>query len=80
MSEPFDGWESLEHGSSLSRDFNGLANHAGNNMSENDFTFPCEGISEDDDEVTESKIKDFLDEKVFSCLKQYKFVRFVVGI
>uniref|UniRef100_A0ACD6AC01 Uncharacterized protein n=2 Tax=Avena sativa TaxID=4498 RepID=A0ACD6AC01_AVESA len=76
MSEPFDGWEGVEQICSQSRDFDGLANHAESNMSENDFTFPCEGISEEDDEVTESKIKDFLDEKVLSCLKQCKVVPF----
>jgi hypothetical protein len=69
MSEPFDGWEGLEQRCSQSRDFDGLANHAESNISENDFTFPCEGISEDDDEVTESKIKDFLDEKVVFMLE-----------
>ncbi|CAM0911531.1 unnamed protein product [Alopecurus aequalis] len=69
MSEPFDGWESLKQRSSQSMGFNGLANHAESNMSENDFTFPCDGISEEDDEVTESKIKDFLDEKAIDMKK-----------
>ncbi|XP_051205054.1 mitogen-activated protein kinase kinase kinase NPK1 [Lolium perenne] len=69
ISEPFDGWEGREQRSSQSRDFNGLANHAESNISENDFTFPCEGISEEDDEVTESKIKDFLDEKAIDMKK-----------
>lgn len=32
---------------------------------DNDFSFPCgSSLSEDDDEVTESKIRAFLDEKV----------------
>lgn len=37
---------------------------------ESDFTFPCEppSASEDDDEVTESKIRAFLDEKVLIYL------------
>ena len=35
------------------------------NKGSNDFSFPCgPSVSEDDDEVTESKIRDFLDEKV----------------
>uniref|UniRef100_A0ACD5ZYY8 Uncharacterized protein n=1 Tax=Avena sativa TaxID=4498 RepID=A0ACD5ZYY8_AVESA len=69
MSEPFDGWEGVEQRCSQSREFDGLAKHAEINMSENDFTFPCEGISEEDDEVTESKIKDFLDEKAIDMKK-----------
>jgi hypothetical protein len=76
ISEPFDGWEGREQRSSQSRDFNGLANHAESNISENDFTFPCEGISEEDDEVTESKIKDFLDEKVFFMLEPVQIHHF----
>ncbi|XXG79434.1 hypothetical protein AAC387_Pa09g0502 [Persea americana] len=37
---------------------------------ENDFTFPCEpAASEDDDEVTESKIRAFLDEKALELKK-----------
>lgn len=37
---------------------------------ENDFTFPCEPIpTEDDDEVTESKIRAFLDEKALDLKK-----------
>lgn len=33
------------------------------------FSFPCESLSMDDDELTESKIKAFLDEKVLFQLK-----------
>lgn len=77
MAEPFDDWESPEQQrSSQLRGFGGLAKHAESNMSENDFTFPCEGSCEEDDEVTESKIKEFLDEKVFTMfdsLRQCKF-------
>ncbi|KQJ98302.1 mitogen-activated protein kinase kinase kinase NPK1 [Brachypodium distachyon] len=69
VSEPFDGWESLEQRSTQSRAFNGLVNHAESDMAENDFAFPCEAISEEDDEVTESKIKDFLDEKAIDMKK-----------
>ncbi|RVW53471.1 Mitogen-activated protein kinase kinase kinase NPK1 [Vitis vinifera] len=45
----------------------GISNKGGN-----DFSFPCgPSVSEDDDEVTESKIRDFLDEKVlFSFVVQ----------
>uniref|UniRef100_A0A0E0AVF1 mitogen-activated protein kinase kinase kinase n=1 Tax=Oryza glumipatula TaxID=40148 RepID=A0A0E0AVF1_9ORYZ len=69
MSEPFDDWESPEQRSSQSREFRGLAKHVENNMSENDFTFPCEGGCEEDDELTESKIKEFLDEKAIDLKK-----------
>lgn len=35
---------------------------------ENDFSYPSEPLgTDDDDEVTESKIRDFLDEKVLLC-------------
>uniref|UniRef100_A0A0E0ELK5 mitogen-activated protein kinase kinase kinase n=2 Tax=Oryza meridionalis TaxID=40149 RepID=A0A0E0ELK5_9ORYZ len=69
MSEPFDDWESPQQRSSQSREFGGLAKHVENNMSENDFTFPCEGGCEEDDELTESKIKEFLDEKAIDLKK-----------
>ncbi|KAF6162792.1 hypothetical protein GIB67_029061 [Kingdonia uniflora] len=39
-------------------------------MTEKDFTFPCgPSVSEDDDEVTESKIRAFLDEKALDLKK-----------
>jgi hypothetical protein len=45
-------------------------------MSENDFTFPCEGSCEEDDEFTESKIKEFLEEKVFIIFVALHFLPF----
>lgn len=73
MSEPFDNWESKldmspEQNSHQSTEFSGLANHAESSITENDFTFPCEGSCEDDDVLTESKIKEFLEEKVLNIL------------
>jgi mitogen-activated protein kinase kinase kinase len=39
--------------------------HEASGKGQNDFTFPCGPVvPEDDDEVTESKIRAFLDEKV----------------
>ncbi|TVU05834.1 hypothetical protein EJB05_49018, partial [Eragrostis curvula] len=74
MLEPFDEWESKldispEQRTSQSREFGGLAKLAESQMSENDFTFPCEGSCEEDDEFTESKIKEFLDEKATDLKK-----------
>jgi mitogen-activated protein kinase kinase kinase ANP1 len=71
MSEPFDNWESKfdmspEKNSHQSMEFGGLAKHAESSITENDFTFPVEGSCEDDDVLTESKIKAFLEEKVLS--------------
>ncbi|CAO2206767.1 unnamed protein product [Urochloa humidicola] len=54
---------------SQSREFGGLAKLAESQMSENDFTLPCEGSCEEDDEFTESKIKEFLDEKAMDLKK-----------
>nr|CAB3480980.1 unnamed protein product [Digitaria exilis] len=73
MCEPSDEWESKLDISpaqrlSQSREFGGLAKLAESQMSEKDFTFPCEGSCEEDDEFTESRIKEFLDEKVFVIL------------
>ena len=69
MCEPSVEWERKLDISpeqvSQSREFAGLAKLAESQMSQNDFTFPCEGSCEEDDEFTESKIKEFLDEKVF---------------
>lgn len=71
MSEPFDDWRckfdlSPEQGRIDSEDFNGAVNCAESSAGkgENDFTIPSELVSEEDDEVTESKIRAFLDEKV----------------
>ncbi|XP_062190998.1 mitogen-activated protein kinase kinase kinase NPK1-like isoform X2 [Phragmites australis] len=74
MSEPSDEWESKldispDQRFSQSREFGGLAKLAESQMSENDFTFPCEGSCEEDDEFTESKIKEFLDEKATDLKK-----------
>uniref|UniRef100_A0A0E0B2F4 mitogen-activated protein kinase kinase kinase n=1 Tax=Oryza glumipatula TaxID=40148 RepID=A0A0E0B2F4_9ORYZ len=74
MSEAFDNWESKfdassEQNSHQSMEFGGLAKHAESSMTENDFTFPCEGSCEDDDVLTESKIKAFLDEKALDLKK-----------
>lgn len=41
---------------------------------ESEFTFPCGPSAEDAEEVTESKIRAFLDEKVLFCAHQ-KFCR-----
>ncbi|CAL5002061.1 unnamed protein product [Urochloa decumbens] len=74
MCEPSDEWErkldiSPEQRISQSREFGGLAKLAESQMSENDFTLPCEGSCEEDDEFTESKIKEFLDEKAIDLKK-----------
>ncbi|KAK3129970.1 hypothetical protein QOZ80_6BG0487250 [Eleusine coracana subsp. coracana] len=74
MSEPFDNWEnkfdiSAEQNSRQSTEFSGLANHTESSITENDFTFPCEGSCEDDDVLTESKIKAFLEEKALDLKK-----------
>ncbi|RCV31108.1 hypothetical protein SETIT_6G150200v2 [Setaria italica] len=74
MCEPSDEWDrrldiSPEQRFSQSREFGGLGKLAERQMSENDFTFPCEGSCEEDDEFTESKIKEFLDEKAMDLKK-----------
>ncbi|WVZ64827.1 hypothetical protein U9M48_014296 [Paspalum notatum var. saurae] len=74
MSEPFDNWEnkfdiSPEQNSHQSMKFRGLAKHAESSITENDFTFPVEGSCEDDDVLTESKIKAFLEEKALDLKK-----------
>ncbi|KAL6862415.1 hypothetical protein ACP4OV_016756 [Aristida adscensionis] len=73
MAEPSDEWESKHDISPEqvchSREFGGLAKLAESQMSENGFTFPCEGNCEEDDEFTESKIKEFLDEKATDLKK-----------
>jgi mitogen-activated protein kinase kinase kinase ANP1 len=70
MSEPFDNWEnkfdtSPEQSSHEPMEFGELAKHAESSITENDFTCPVEGSCEDD-VLTESKIKAFLEEKVTS--------------
>ncbi|KAF8657614.1 hypothetical protein HU200_059761 [Digitaria exilis] len=74
MSEPFDNWESKfdvgpEQNSHQSMEFGGLAKHAESSITENEFTFPVEGSCEDDDVLTESKIKAFLEEKALDLKK-----------
>ncbi|OEL30841.1 Mitogen-activated protein kinase kinase kinase NPK1 [Dichanthelium oligosanthes] len=74
MCEPSEEWGSKldispEPPFSQSREFGGLAKLAQSQMSENDFTFPCEGSCEEEDEFTESKIKEFLDEKAMDLKK-----------
>ena len=69
MSEPFDKWEnkfdiSPDQNSHQPMELGELAKHAESSITENDFTFPVEGSCEDDDVLTESKIKAFLEEKV----------------
>lgn len=76
MCEPTDDWpckfdespEMCKSGLNLSTDQT-ISKHPGSpgasNERENDFTFPCGPLAgDDDDEVTESKIRAFLDEKV----------------
>ncbi|KAM3707387.1 hypothetical protein ACB098_02G022900 [Castanea mollissima] len=89
MCEPTDDWpckfdgslESERSGIDLSTSQT-IQNAAGSpgvpGKGENDFTFPCGPIgAEDDDEVTESKIRAFLDEKALELKKLqtplYKF-------
>lgn len=69
MSEPFDDWGckfdlSQEQRRMDSEDFSGLAIDSTDGTGNKDFTVPCEAAGEDDDEVTETKIQAFLDEKV----------------
>ncbi|KAG1359054.1 hypothetical protein COCNU_08G005000 [Cocos nucifera] len=76
MSEPFDEWPckfdlSPEQGRIDSEDFDGTVNCAASSAGkgENDFTIPSELVSEEEDEVTESKIRAFLDEKALDLKK-----------
>ncbi|XP_020259395.1 mitogen-activated protein kinase kinase kinase NPK1-like isoform X2 [Asparagus officinalis] len=75
MSEPFDDWsckfdmspEQPMDLDKLGESVNGTIDNAGE--VENDFTFPCDAICEHDDEVTETKIRAFLDEKALDLKK-----------
>lgn len=78
MCEPTDDWpckfdespevERNRMNISSSQAINEPAGSIGVSKAENEFTFPCgSSAAEDDEEVTESKIKAFLDEKVL-CL------------
>ncbi|XP_057956768.1 mitogen-activated protein kinase kinase kinase NPK1 [Malania oleifera] len=81
MSEPMDDWpcnsdksQQLKRSGinlSSSQTFNKAANSPGAcGKGENEFTFPCGSLAaEDDDEVTESKIRAFLDEKALDLKK-----------
>lgn len=85
MCEPSDDWPckfdaspkleqgvDVKSGQSIDGAANSLRTH---DKVDKDFSFPCEpSVSEDDDEVTESKIKAFLDEKVLICI--YTFCHF----
>lgn len=70
MSEPFDDWshkfdmspEQRMDLDDLDESANGFTDSA--RKGGNDFTFPCDAVCEHDDEVTETKIRAFLDEKV----------------
>ncbi|KAK1316992.1 Mitogen-activated protein kinase kinase kinase NPK1 [Acorus calamus] len=74
MSEPLDGWPCKFDLSPEQRGM-GLGEYGAARSSvtpgsgENDFTFPCGPACEDDDEVTESKIRAFLDEKALDLKK-----------
>ncbi|XP_039123521.1 mitogen-activated protein kinase kinase kinase NPK1-like [Dioscorea cayenensis subsp. rotundata] len=74
MSEPFDDWGckfdlSQEQRRMDSEDFSGLAIDSTDGTGNKDFTVPCEAAGEDDDEVTETKIRAFLDEKALDLKK-----------
>ncbi|KAM0936483.1 putative mitogen-activated protein kinase kinase kinase STE-STE11 family [Dioscorea sansibarensis] len=73
ISEPFDDWGckfdmSQEQRRIDSEDFSDLAIDSTDGTGNKDFTVPCEAVGEDDDEVTETKIRAFLDEKVYDNL------------
>lgn len=80
MSDPSDDWDckfdmspELDHnGVSINTDEMDMASgHPGDFHDEQkDFSFLCEpSVSEDDDELTESKIQAFLDEKVLLLVR-----------
>ncbi|GAV84603.1 Pkinase domain-containing protein [Cephalotus follicularis] len=81
MCEPTDDWPCKFDGSpdlrkngmnsSCDRTINEIGGrHGVSDHGENDFTFPCgPSAAEDDDEVTESKIRAFLDEKALDLKK-----------
>lgn len=65
VTEPSDDWE-CKFGTSPEKTYKEIDLEGETLADENkDFSFPCgPSLSEDDDELTESKIKAFLDEKV----------------
>lgn len=65
MSEPFEDCWHCEVGTTQEQKRVVSEEHnCGSGERENDGIFPCGSICEDDDEVTETKIRAFLDEKV----------------
>ncbi|XP_068636823.1 mitogen-activated protein kinase kinase kinase NPK1-like [Aristolochia californica] len=72
MSEPIDDWPCKFDGNP-EKDFTETVNTSSRietfQEGKNDFTFPCGPVSEEDDEVTESKIRAFLDEKALELKK-----------
>ncbi|KAG9449591.1 hypothetical protein H6P81_009556 [Aristolochia fimbriata] len=72
MSEPIDDWPCKFDGSPQ-QDFDERVNPPSCTEAfqegKNEFTFPCGPVSEEDDEVTESKIRAFLDEKALELKK-----------
>lgn len=68
MCEPFDEWpQKFDSSAEERRNWNDLDDSRISlpcSRGKNDFTFHSESVPEDDDEVTESKIRAFLDEKV----------------
>ena len=72
MSEPFDDWPckfDMSPGQRMDLDGLGESTHCAADSAgkENDFTIPCDAVCDHDDEVTETKIRAFLDEKVSGC-------------
>ncbi|KAM0942679.1 putative mitogen-activated protein kinase kinase kinase STE-STE11 family [Dioscorea sansibarensis] len=75
MSEPLDDWpckyDISPEQRTGSEEFSNSINLATKIVKEGDtdFTFPCEALCEDSDEVTETKIRAFLDEKALDLKK-----------
>ncbi|KAK1310863.1 Mitogen-activated protein kinase kinase kinase NPK1 [Acorus calamus] len=73
MSEPLDGWpckfDSSPDQRGMGVECGAVSSSWTHGDGENDFTFPSKRVCEDDDEVTESKIKAFLDEKALDLKK-----------
>ncbi|WOK92985.1 mitogen-activated protein kinase kinase kinase NPK1-like [Canna indica] len=66
MSEPFDDWP---NNFDISSEKTGSAMHNICEQGENDFKFSSEPVHDDDEELTESKIRAFLDEKALDLKK-----------
>ncbi|PKA48756.1 Mitogen-activated protein kinase kinase kinase NPK1 [Apostasia shenzhenica] len=69
MSEPFDEWPSSTFSENPTKVRTNLWNLAESANDKSECTFPCEPAYEEDDEVTESKIRAFLDEKALDLKK-----------